>query len=100
MKINISHKKTIRYVPIKFINGEAYYYNGANILGRDKDGILRIWNTKWSKYYSSVHSRRTEKECMDIIVGILKYDYLKGEDYGCLQVVTNTDEKGEVIHIS
>ena len=33
-------------------DGEIWYYRTASMCGKDKDGIVRIWNVKWEEYNS------------------------------------------------
>lgn len=56
---------------------------------RDKDGILRIWKTKWVGDYSSRIGTDYEAAC-DLLKAILKYDKEKSYRYFVLEIEITT----------
>lgn len=71
-------------------DGEIWYYTNASMHGKDKDGIIRIWNVKWEEYNSDNANYDRRERAEEILKGIIKYDYDKESEYHIVEVTTTT----------
>ena len=87
----IIKKDAPQYIIFRKNNNGKEYYDGANLYGRDNDGVLRIKKTKWSKEFHLSHARYDFDRMNDILDGMYKYGEIeKGYDYFIAKIQTTT----------
>lgn len=82
----------VRYAIVRRnVNDDTYeYFDGCDMLGRDKDNIIRIRRTKWTPDCKKLSLQSEIKRANDIVNGILKYDSESGYKYCILEVKITT----------
>lgn len=87
----IIKKDAPQYIIFRKNNNKKEYYGGANLYGRDNDGVLRIAQTRWSKEFHSEHVTYDFDRMNDILDGMHKYEEIeKRYDYFIAKIQTTT----------
>lgn len=97
----IINRTKSQYIIIREKNGEKEYFDGANIYGRDNDGVLRVSKTRWSKIFNPMNEINKIFKPMsaiydynkmkDILNGMRKYKEIKdGYNYIIAEIQTTT----------
>ena len=80
-----------QYIIIRGKGDGKEYFDGANLYGRDSDGVLKVAKTKWSKEFHSVHASHDLDRIKNILDGIRKYGEIeKGYHYVIAEIQTTT----------
>ena len=88
----IIYKEPSEYIIIRDKGDGKEYFNGANIYGRDNDGVLRVSKTKWSKEFHSFHAASDLDSMKDILNGMYRYGETEEEyNYVIAKIQTITE---------
>ena len=80
-----------QYIIIRKKGEETEYFSGANIYGRDNDGILRVSKTTWSKTINPMRAPYNQDKMKDILDGMRKYGEIEEEyNYIIAEIQTTT----------
>lgn len=67
------------------------YFDGANLYGRDNDGVLKVAKTKWSKEFHSIRASHDLVRIKNILDGMHKYGEIEKEyNYVIAEIQTTT----------
>ena len=80
-----------QYIIIRKKGEETEYFSGANIYGRDNDGVLRVSKTTWSKTINPMRAPYNQDKIKDILDGMRKYGEIEeGYNYIIAEIQTTT----------
>lgn len=80
-----------QYIIIRGKGDGKEYFDGANLYGRDNDGVLRVAKTKWSKEFHSIHASHDLVRIKNILDGMHKYGEIEKEyNYVIAEIQTTT----------
>ena len=65
----IIKKDAPQYIIFRKNNNGKEYYDGANLYGKDSDGVLRIAKAKWSKEFHSAYATYDFDKMNEILNG-------------------------------
>ena len=87
----IIKKDAPQYIIFRKNNNGKEYYDGANLYGKDSDGVLRIAKAKWSKEFHSAYATYDFDKMNEILNGMHKYGEIeKGYHYFIAKIQTTT----------
>ena len=87
----IINRTKSQYIIVRNKDNEKEYFNGANIYGRDEDGVLRISKTKWSKTLKPMSAKYSLDRMEDILNSMKKYKEIEeGYNYVIAEIQTIT----------
>ena len=80
-----------QYIIIRENGDGKEYFCGANIYGRDNDGVLKVSKPNWSKTLIPIGGMYYEGKMRDILNGMRKYGEIEdGYNYVIAEIQTTT----------
>lgn len=80
-----------QYIIIRGKGDGKEYFSGANLYGKDNDGVLRVSKTKWSKTFTPISATYNQDRMKDILDGMHKYGEIEdGYNYIIAEIQTTT----------
>ena len=80
-----------QYIMIRGNDKDKEYFSGADLYGKDNDGILKVSKTRWSKIFIPMGATYNRNRMKDILDGMRKYGEIeKGYNYVIAEIQTTT----------
>lgn len=88
---DIIKKSEPQYIIVRGKGDGKEYFCGANLYGKDNDGVLRVSKTRWSKTFTPISATFNQNRMKDILDGMQKYGEIeKGYNYVIAEIQTTT----------